>query len=317
MSIYPIKPFDLSRVKTYPLKDRPSKVDHKRFAKTFTKGGSFLDFFNALPEILAGSDIREVVEAVVRAKRARRSIIWGMGGHVIKVGLGPILIDLLKRGLVSGIAMNGSTMIHDFEIALVGKTSEDVEAELSGGRFGMAEETGRMINEAIVLGVAKGLGIGESVGQFLNDLKPDYRTSSLLARAYAQKVPVTVHVAIGTDIVHNHPSVSGEAIGKGSHLDFLLFSSLVAQMNDGGVYLNLGSNVILPEVFLKAVTVIRNSAATLENFTTVNLDFIQHYRPTQNVVRRPTKNSGKGISLTGHHEILLPLIAAALVEFTS
>ncbi len=317
MSTYRIRPFDLSRVKTYPLKDRPSKVDHRSFAKTLPEGATFSEFLDSLPQVLAGNEIRAGVSAILNARSLRKAIIWGLGGHVIKVGLAPIIIDLMKRRFISAIAMNGSSMIHDFEIAWVGRTSEDVEAELSGGKFGMAEETGRLINEAILEGAQKNLGIGESMGQFLNRQKLEYMNYSLLAQAYKLKIPVTVHVAVGTDIVHNHPSVSGEATGKGSHLDFRLFASLVALMNEGGVYLNIGSNVILPEVFLKAVTLVRNSGDKLENFTTMNLDFIQHYRPLQNVVQRPTKTTGRGISLIGHHEILVPLLAAALLNSKS
>ncbi|MBI1746013.1 MAG: hypothetical protein HYR55_05410 [Acidobacteria bacterium] len=314
MSVYPIKPFDLSKVRTYPLRDRPSKVCYSSFARTFHKGGSFLDFLASLPEILAGADLRALITALAEAKSHGRAILWGLGGHVIKVGLGPTLIDLMTHGFVSGLAINGSAMIHDFEIALVGATSEDVEAELGHGRFGMAEETGRFINEAINAGFLQGLGLGESVGRFLASLKPEFADYSLLAQAYRLGIPVTVHLAIGTDIINNHPTTNGAALGEGSHIDFRLFSTLVEEIHNGGVYLNVGSAVVLPEVFLKAVTLVRNAGASLERFTTVNLDFVQHYRPTQNVVKRPTKNSGQGLALTGHHEILIPLIAAALIE---
>jgi hypothetical protein len=278
----------------------------------------------SMPHILAGENFRAVVEAVRRAWDLEKPILWGLGGHVVKVGLGPTLIDLMERGFVNGVAMNGSTAIHDFEVALVGSTSEDVDAVLPGGKFGMAEETGAWMNQAIVEGDAKEIGIGEALGEFLlkkleeqkETGKPEVKfpDASILLQAYRRRIPVTVHVAIGTDTPHNHPLADGRAIGGGSHRDFLLFSGMVATLGHGGVYLNVGSAVVLPEVFLKAVTAARNLAHELEYFTTVNLDFLQHYRPLENVVRRPTMGGGKGYALTGHHEILLPLLAAALVE---
>ena len=239
-----------------------------------------------------------------------------MGGHVIKTGLSPILIDLMDRGLVTALAFNGSCLIHDYEIALIGSTSEDVELQLQTGAFGMAEETGHGINQAIRDGVADGLGIGESLGRQLSKIKPPFGRHSLLLQAYLRSIPVTVHVTIGADIIHNHPNISPAAIGEGSHRDFLLLARLVSELNDGGVYLNCGSAVTLPEVFLKCVTLVRNSGSRLQDFTTANLDFIQHYRPTENVVKRPVKNGGRGISITGHHEIVIPLLAAWLVELS-
>jgi hypothetical protein len=239
-----------------------------------------------------------------------------MGGHVIKTGLSPLLIDLMDRGLVSALALNGSCLVHDFEIALVGSTSEDVEAQLQTGAFGMAEETGRGINQAIGEGVAEGLGIGESLGRYLADLDPAFGRYSLLLQAYLRNIPVTVHVTIGADVVHNHPGVMPAAIGEGTHRDFRLLARLVEGLHEGGVYLNCGSAVTLPEVFLKCVALVRNSGRPLQNFTTANLDFVQHYRPTENVLKRPVKNGGRGIPLTGHHEINIPLLAAWLVELS-
>jgi hypothetical protein len=281
------------------------------------------EWLNSLPRILAANDFRAVVAALERAREKRKPIIWGLGGHVIKVGLAPVLIDLLERGYLTAVAMNGAALIHDFEIALVGATSEDVPAVLARGRFGMAEETGRMINQAIASGDREGLGIGEAVGRFLSKThQARFRRYSLLAAAYRARVPVTVHEAIGTDIIHMHPSIDARALGAATHRDFLLLATLVRQMDAGGVYLNVGSAVVLPEVFLKCYSLSANLGRAPRGLTTVNLDFIQHHRPTQNVLVRPTAGragkgeSGRGKShgyaLTGHHEIMIPLLAAAL-----
>jgi hypothetical protein len=316
MSKYRIQPFDISSLKTYPLKSRPSKVTVDLFGHPHKKGGTVSEFLKGLPGILASQNLKDLAHSIVAARGNGNTIIWGMGGHVIKTGLSPILIDLMDRGLISALALNGSCLIHDFEIALIGSTSEDVEAQLQTGAFGMAEETGRGINQAIHEGVADGLGIGESLGRYLAALNPTFGKYSLLLQAYLRNLPVTVHVTIGADIIHNHPSISPAAIGEGTYRDFRLLASLVAGLNEGGVYLNCGSAVTLPEVFLKCVTLVRNSNLPLQNFTTANLDFIQHYRPTENVVKRPVKNGGRGIAITGHHEITIPLLAAWLVELS-
>ncbi len=324
MSIYKEKPLDRKGLKTIPLRERPAKVSLSQFAKPYAKGEGVLGMIESMPRILAGESFRAVVEALRRARDMEKPILWGLGGHVVKVGLGPTLIDLMERGYVNGVAMNGSTAIHDFEVALVGSTSEEVDAMLPGGKFGMAEETGAWMNQAISEGDAKDIGIGEALGEFLlkkveeqgepGKQNVQFPDASILLQAYRQRIPVTVHVAVGTDTPHNHPLADGRAIGGASHRDFLLFSGLVAKLGHGGVYLNVGSAVVLPEVFLKAVTAARNLEHELDRFTTVNLDFLQHYRPLENVVRRPTMGGGKGYALTGHHEILLPLLAAALVE---
>jgi hypothetical protein len=332
MSVYKEKPLDRTGLKTIPLAERPAKVSVSQFARPYQKGEGVTGLIESMPRILAGASLRAVVEAVRRAWDLEKPILWGLGGHVVKVGLGPTLIDLMERGFVNGVAMNGSTAIHDFEVALVGSTSEEVDTTLPGGKFGMAEETGAWMNQAIVAGDAQEIGIGEALGEFLlkkveepfdsaQDKQSEtgktivkFPDASILLQAYRRRIPVTVHVAIGTDTPHNHPLADGRAIGGASHRDFLLFAGLVARLGGGGVYLNVGSAVVLPEVFLKAVTAARNLDHELENFTTVNLDFLQHYRPMENVVRRPTLASGQGHALTGHHEILLPLLAAALVE---
>ena len=316
MNRYRIPPLSLDGVKTYPLAKRSSKVGVADFAVPPKPGASVGKFIDGLPNILAVQSLRAVAEAVVAARRKRKPIIWGLGGHVIKCGLGPVLIDLMRRGFVSCLAMNGAAMIHDFEIAWVGHTSEDVEAGLGKGQFGMAEETSRTINGAISAGDAQGLGAGEAVGKILNPSRrrPRFAKASLLSTAYRQRIPVTVHLAIGTDINMNHPSVDAAALGAASHCDFRLLARMVSKMGGGGVYLNLGSAVILPEVFLKCVSLARNLGHSLQRIVTANFDFIQHYRPTQNVVLRPTARTGKGYALTGHHELMIPLLAAAVLE---
>jgi len=317
MSIYRQQPIDLSRIETYPLASRPSKVTVRDFAKRLTddEARDAAALLNSLPHILAADTLRSITDAIIEAKSKNRAIIWGAGGHVIKTGLTPILIDLARRGFVSAIAMNGSGVIHDFEIAVAGWTSEDVDAALGSGAFGMAEETGRLINEAIRRGAVEDCGVGESIGRALVEMKPQYADFSILHAAYLLKIPVTVHVTIGTDIIHIHPHADGAAIGAATYRDFLLFSSLVKELDGGGVYLNVGSAVTLPEVFLKAVTVVRNLGHSLQDFTTANFDFIQHYRPITNVVRRPVAGgAGRGHNVIGHHELMIPLLAASIVS---
>lgn len=317
MTIYNQEPIDFSRIATYSLFDRPSKVTVRDFAKPLSdeQAQAATALLDSLPNLLAAENLRAVVAAIVEAKSRQRAIIWGFGGHVIKTGLAPILIDLMRRGVVTALATNGSGIIHDFEIAMAGWTSEDVDSALGSGAFGMAEETGRLLNEAIKRGAADKLGIGESVGRMLAEAKPPHAEFSLLHEAYKLRVPVTAHVTIGTDIIHIHPQADGAAIGAASYHDFKLFTSIVRGLDGGGVYLNLGSAVTLPEIFLKAVTVVRNLGHSLTGFTTANFDFLQHYRPATNVVRRPVANgAGKGFSLTGHHELMVPLLAAAIIS---
>jgi hypothetical protein len=310
---FPYEEFDLSAVRTYPLASRKSKASAADFARPHTVGSGVATFVDSLPSILAGGDFKAVVGAIHAAHGGNRGIVWGLGAHVIKTGLSPVIIDLMERGFVSALATNGAGVIHDFEVALSGGTSEDVEEALGPGRFGMAEETGRLLNAAINEGVAKGLGLGEAVGQRLLQMRPSHATSSILAAAARLEIPVTVHVALGTDIIHMHPDASGAWLGEGSLRDFRYFCSSVARLA-GGVYLNCGSAVVLPEVFLKAIALARNRGASLDGLTTVNLDFARMYRPQTNVVSRPVAGLGKGYSLTGHHEIMIPLLAAALIE---
>jgi hypothetical protein len=316
MSKYEVKPFDTGRIRTYPLKDRPSKVGVASFGRPHTKGGTVSEFLEGLPAILAAQGLRDLAHAISGARGLARPVLWGFGAHVIKTGLSPVVIDLMDRGLVSGIALNGAGVIHDFEIAAAGFTSEDVQSRLEHGDFGMAEETGRQINEAVRAGTADALGVGEALGRHLASSAPEFARYSLLAQAYLRNIPVTVHVTIGADTIHNHPAFSAADMGEASYRDFRVFASLVARLNDGGVYVNCGSAVTLPEVFLKCVTLVRNTGTPLDGFTTANLDFIQHYRPTENIVRRPVQKNGRGIAITGHHELVLPLLAAWLVELS-
>jgi hypothetical protein len=309
----PYEEFNLSGVKTYPLRSRQSKVGLAQFATPYKAGSGLDGFLKSLPALLAAKDFKEVVDAIVAAKRAGKAIVWGLGAHVLKTGLSPVIVDLMERGFVSAIATNGAGIIHDFEIALSGGTSEDVDATLGPGTFGMAEETATQLNQAINEGAANGLGLGQSVGKFLDSVKPPFAQISVSAAAWRLQIPVTAHVAIGTDIIHMHPQASGASIGEASLRDFKYFVSTVARL-ERGVYLNCGSAVVLPEVFLKAVAIARNDGRSLDGLTTVNLDFLRHYRPLTNVVTRPTAGTGKGYSLTGHHELLIPLLAAALVE---
>ena len=317
-SKYPIHPLEFDNVSTYPLADRISKVDVGMFGQPSRSGDSVQDFIEKLPKILGADRLRKLIAAIREARASEKAVIWGMGGHVIKCGLGPTMVELMRDGFVTGIAMNGAAAIHDFEVAFVGSTSEEVENELGSGRFGMAQETGEYINAAINRGAMDRIGIGESIGRFIVESGPDvpfkHRDASVLAEAYTRSIPVTVHLAIGTDITNIHPSASGEKLGEGTMRDFKLFCNLAKGLDEGGVYVNLGSAVILPEVFLKAISVVRNLGGSLGGFTTANLDFIQHYRPTQNVLKRPTEDEGQALALTGHHEIMLPLIAAALKQ---
>ena len=275
---------------------------------------SLRDFLSSLPNILAVQNLKQLAAQIRRARASGKPIIWGFGGHVIKVGLAPVIIDLMNRGFVTAIAANGSVLVHDAEIAMVGSTSEDVDATLGEGAFGAAAETGQLLNRAAREGMQDSIGLGEALGRALIAAKPRHREYSLLCSAYESRIPFTAHITIGGDIAHFHPSADGAALGATSHTDFRLLGELVRRMNGGGVYLNVGSAVVLPEIFLKAVTLVRNLGHGLTDITTANFDFIQSYRPLTNVVRRPTAGgAGRGYSITGHHELSIPLLAAELI----
>jgi hypothetical protein len=307
-------PLDPAKVTTYPLDQRKSKITADVLGSVWQPGGRFRDFLVSLPQTLAAADLREIVQRIALAVKAQRPVVLGMGAHPIKVGLSPLIIDLLERGVVSAVAMNGAGIIHDFEMAYQGQTSEDVAQALADGSFGMARETGGFLNEAIRVGVREnGGGLGHAVGaKILADQLP-YGQLSILATCVRLAVPACVHVTVGADIIHMHPQTDGAAIGEGSLRDFYRLAGVVAQL-EGGVFLNLGSAVVIPEVFLKALSLARNLGHTVKDFTTVDLDFIRQYRPTMNIVTRPTLGGGRGFQLTGHHEIMFPLLCAAVLE---
>ena len=310
-----LSPLNLSRLRTYPLRSRHSKVKVSDFSVPWQRGGTLRRFLKSFPDMLAVKTLRSVAQAIVKARQLGKPVILGMGAHPTKVGLNPILVDLIKRKIVTAVAMNGAVIIHDFELAYLGHTSEEVDEEIDSGRFGMAEETGRILNTAIMEGWRKGQGIGEALGLYMLKHPRQFpnRRFSLLATGAKLGVPMTVHVAMGTDIIHMHPVADGAAIGGASLADFRKLAAVVSRM-EGGVYINLGSAVLLPEVFLKTVTLGRNLGRSLKNITTVNMDFLPHYRPLTNVVKRPTQKGGRGYSLIGHHEIMLPLLAATVIE---
>lgn len=309
----PRKRVDLKKIKTIALDGRKCKVEVRDFAKTAKKGESFKAFYDSLPNILAAKNLRSLIDAVVSAHRKKKMVIVMMGAHVIKCGLSPLIIDLMKRKVIKAVALNGAGIIHDTEIAMIGRTSEDVGEGIVDGSFGMAAETADFINGAIYAGFRRGTGIGESLGAAISKAKLPHRNLSILANGYALNIPVTVHVAIGTDIIHQHPSANGQATGEGSLLDFKNFIYNVSNL-EGGVAINLGSAVILPEVFLKAVTVSRNLHSKPSAFTTANFDMINQYRPHQNVLSRPTSMGGESYNIIGHHEISIPLLYRAIIE---
>jgi hypothetical protein len=312
MSKYKVKPLSPEGLKTYSLRSRKNKVEIKDFAQPLPAKESFSLWVRSLPGILAGRDFREFISAMVEAKKKKKAILFALGAHVIKVGLNPILIDLMKEGWITALALNGAGVIHDFEIAFAGKTSEDVELQVKDGRFGMAQETGEIVNEAINSGEKEGLGLGEAVARVMANSDFPYKNASLLCAGYKLNIPITVHVAIGTDTIHFHPKAKGEALGKASLKDFFLFCSLLEKLEGGGVFVNIGSAVVLPEVFIKALSFVRNKGRHLEDFTTAVFDFIHHYRPYQNVAKRPHGKKGKGFYFIGHHELMVPLLAASL-----
>ncbi|HTG80921.1 MAG TPA: hypothetical protein VL949_03200 [Geobacteraceae bacterium] len=309
------RPIDLAAVQTYPLSERKNKVVMAEHKAAPVRGGMTVrDLLAALPDQLGSRSLIGVIDAVVAARERGKPVVLAMGAHVIKCGLQPVLKSLIEADVITAVALNGAGSIHDYEISLIGETSEDVGAVLHEGHFGMAEETGRDINRALRDGVARGAGYGEAVGRFIIDNGNPYREHSLIAACVERDIPVTVHVALGTDIIHQHPTADGAVIGAASFTDFRLFTSVVADLGDGGVYLNVGSAVLLPEVFLKALSIAQNLGHRVDNFTTANFDMQQHYRPLQNVVKRPTSGRSRGYSITGHHEIMLPLLAAGILD---
>jgi hypothetical protein len=316
VSIYDddLRPLELDSVSTYPLASRPSLVTTEDFAKPINEDSSLKDFLNSLADILAVRSLRELAARIRRARSLHKPVIWGIGGHVVKTGMSPVIIDLMRRGFVNAIAANGSVLVHDAEIAMVGSTSEDVDVSLGTGAFGAADETGKLLNGAARQGMSENIGLGEALGRALNEGNPPHKDFSLLCAAYEMRVPFTAHVTIGADIAHFHPTADGAALGATTHTDFRLLSELVRRMDGGGVYLNIGSAVVLPEIFLKAITLVRNLGYSLSDITTANFDFIQSYRPLTNVVRRPVADgAGRGYSITGHHELMIPMLAAELL----
>lgn len=311
---YTASPVDLRKVRTYPLQERKNKVKVSDFASPAVAGRSIRDLLEGLPRILAGDDFRRLVSAITSAYAKSKPVIAMMGGHVIKCGLAPVIISMMERRILTGIAMNGAASIHDFEIALIGETSEDVEDNITTGKFGMWEETGRLMNQAVKIGRDDHEGMGMALARKLVDLKAPHLDVSVMAAAFRLSIPVTVHVAIGTDIIHQHPEADGAALGEASFTDFRIFVSEVSELGHGGVLLNFGSAVIMPEVFLKALSIARNLGHDVVEFTTADFDMIQHYRPRENIIKRPTNMGGRGYAITGHHEIMIPLLAHAVMD---
>jgi hypothetical protein len=307
------EPLDFSKIRTYPVAERANKVNAGAFATPHVAGTSLRGFLDGLPNFLAVQDLRKIVAAVATAVRNKRPVVLMMGAHSIKVGLNPVFVDAMRRGILNAVAFNGAGAIHDFELCYQGETSEDVQRGLDDGSFGMVEETGQRMNAALAEGVARGLGAGRALGEAARAAQYPNLSLSILATAAELDIPVTVHIAVGTDIIHQHPTTNGAVLGEATYRDFQTFAAVCAQL-EGGVVLNIGSAVIMPEVFLKALTIARNLGHKVEHFTTATFDMMRHYRPTENVQRRPTKLGGQGFYLVGHHEIMIPLLFAAITE---
>ncbi len=307
------EPLDFSKIRTYPLAERANKVAIDDFGRVHRKGGTFAEFFDNLPRFLVANDLRKVVTAIAAAVKSGRPVVLMMGAHPIKCGLNPLIVDMMRRGVISAVAFNGAGAIHDFETAYQGETSEDVQAGLDDGSFGMVDETSRLMNLALIDGVNRGVGAGEALGQTIAENQYPNRHLSILHTGFEIGAPVTAHIAVGTDIIHQHPSASGAALGEASYRDFQRFAAVVAEL-EGGVVLNVGSAVIMPEVFLKALTIARNLGNPVRKFTTATFDMTRHYRPSENVQRRPTHLGGQGFYIIGHHEINVPLLFAAVME---
>jgi hypothetical protein len=312
MSKYKSKPLSRDKLKTYPLKSRKSKIRLDSFSRIFSPDESFVGFIDSLPDILRGKDFKQFLHMMGEARIKKKARIVASGAHLIKVGLSPVIIDLMKQEWITALALNGAGIIHDFELAFAGHTSEDVESQLKDGRFGMARETGEILNQTINSARTEDIGLGEAVGRLIADSDFPYRDLSILGAAYQLRVPVTVHVALGTDVIHFHTFADGEALGKTSMRDFFLLCSLLEDLEGGGVFINIGSAVVLPEVFVKAVSFVRNRGVKLQDFSTAVFDFQHQYRPYQNVIKRPLGQKGRGFYFIGHHEIMIPLMAASL-----
>jgi len=303
-------PSDLSRVKRIHVSRRPTKVKLNQFARPINRSADF--FFDALPEQLKAADLKRLITLIVKARKANKPFHLMLGAHVIKVGLTPLLNDLVKRKIVTGISFNSAGLIHDLELAFFGETSEDVEAGLKTGMFGMVIETAQLFNDVCQLAKEKNIGLGQAAGEYINKKKAPHREFSLLAQCYANQAPATIHAGIGTDTVAQHPEYDAAALAAASHIDFRILAKFCEQIDRGGVIVNIGSAVILPEVFLKALTIARNLSKHKSKLTTANFDMITHYRPTVNVINRPTKGAGEGFNFVGHHEIMIPLLAWGL-----
>lgn len=316
MSKYKIKPFSSDNLKTYPLRTRESKVDSENFARAYSPDEPFAEFIDSLPNILAGRDFKNFLERMEMAKRNQKARIFALGAHVIKVGLSPVILSLMEEGWITALAFNGAGIIHDFEIAFAGQTSEDVAGKIQDGRFGMAQETGEFLNRAINSTEGKDMGLGEAVGEAIENSGFEHKGLSILAAAFRLNIPTTVHVAVGTDTIHFHPEVDGKAMGNATLRDFFLFCSLCEGLEGGGIFINIGSAVILPEIFLKSISCVRNKGLTLEDFSTAVFDFRHHYRPNENVVKRPIGKKGRGFYFVGHHELMIPLMASSLRSLT-
>jgi hypothetical protein len=308
------EPLDFSKIRTYALSERPNKVAVSDFAGVHEKGAGLAEYLEKLPRFLAANDFLAVAKAIAKAVQDKRPVVVMMGAHPIKCGLNPVLVDAMRRGIISALAFNGAGAIHDFETAYQGETSEDVQKGLDDGSFGMVDETSRLMNGILAEGVKAGLGAGEALGLAINKANYPNRHLSIMATAAELDIPVTVHIALGTDIIHQHPTANGAVLGEASYSDFQRFASVVAKL-EGGVALNIGSAVIMPEVFLKALTIARNLGSVVEHFTTATFDMIRQYRPSENVVRRPTHLGGHGYYIVGHHELMIPLLFAAVTEF--
>ncbi len=305
---------DRSRVRTQPARRRASKVKTADEARPLAPGAGVGELLESLPDLLGAADLNAGIDAWVKAWQRDRLVLFGFGAHLIKVGLAPIVVDLMERGAIGALMMNGAGCVHDLELAMMGRTSEDVAEALDEGTFGMARETAERLNGAIGAGRDEGLGMGAAIGRDIFESSDRHAARSVLATAWRLEIPVTVHAAIGTDIHHMHPSADGAAIGETSFRDFETLAGLVTKLQGGGVLLNVGSAVILPEVFLKALALARNTGHRVERFTTINCDFLRQYRPQVNVVERPTRLGGRGLSLVGQHEVLIPLMAAGVIE---